>query len=92
MAPVQVIVAAGTTRTVSFPDEFLGEAISLLISNLDAANIATYQIGGESMPVLTLTTGGFRAFDDTKIRLITVTAGAAGAVQIQAQVQQFKVF
>ena len=89
VAPVMVIVPAGTTRTISFPDEFLGEAISILISNLDAANIATYQIGGEAMPTLTLATQAFRTVDDTRIKLITVTAGAAGAVQVEAQVQIF---
>lgn len=87
LAPVMVIVAQGTSKTISFPDEYMGEAVSLLISNLDATNVATYQIGGPAMPTLTLSTSSFRSFDDTKIRLITVTAGAAGAVQVQAQVQ-----
>jgi hypothetical protein len=90
LAPVMVIIPAGTTRVISFPNEFLGEAISILISNLDAANIATYQIGGQSAPILTLSTGAFRSIDDTRIRLISVTAGAAGAVQVEAQVQQFR--
>lgn len=87
LEPVMVIIPAGATRTISFIDEFLGMATSLLISNLDAANIATYRIGGEAMPTLTLSTGAFRAIDDTKISIITITAGAAGAVQLEAQVQ-----
>ena len=91
LAPVMVVVPAGTTRTISFPNEFLGEAISILISNLDATNVATYQIGGEAQPTLTLSTQAFRSIDDTRIKLITVTAGAAGAVQVEAQVQQFEV-
>lgn len=85
-----VVIPAGTTQTISFPNQFLGYAVSILISNLDAANIATYQINGDAMPILTLSTASFRAIDDTKINLITVTAGAAGAVQIEAQVQLFK--
>ena len=89
LSPVMVVIPAGTTRTVSFPDEFLGEAISILITNLDAANTATYQINGTAMPTLTLATQSFRTIDDTRIRQISVTAGAAGAVQIEAQVQQF---
>ena len=88
LKPVMVVVPAGITRTISFPNEFLGEAVSILISNLDAANIATYQIGGNAQPVLTLSTGAFRTIDDTKIKIITITAGAAGAVQVEAQVQK----
>lgn len=88
LEPVMVIVPAGTTRTISFPDEFLGVCISILISNLDAANVATYQIGGAAQPTLTLATQAFRTIDDTKIKLLTVTAGAAGAVQVEAQVQK----
>ena len=87
LSPIMVVVPAGVTRTISFPNEFLGIATSLLISNLDAANIATYQIGGAAMPTLTLSTGAFRVIDDTKVKLITITAGAAGAVQVEAQVQ-----
>lgn len=87
LVPIMVNVPAGTTRTISFPDEFLGEAVSILISNLDASNTASYQINGGSNPTLVLSTASFRAIDDTKIRLITVTAGASGAMQIEAQVQ-----
>lgn len=87
LQPVMIIIAAGTTRTISFPNEFLGIATSLLITNLDAANLAFYQIGGAAMPTLTLSTGAFRTIDDTQVKLITITAGAAGAVQLEAQVQ-----
>jgi hypothetical protein len=89
LAPVMVSIPAGTTRVISFPNEFLGQAISILISNLDAANVASYQIGGQSQPILLLSSGAFRSIDDTLIRVISITAGAAGAVQIEAQVQQF---
>jgi len=87
LAPVMVVIAAGTSKTISFPDEYMGFATSILISNLDASNVATYKIGGDTMPELTLSTGAFRAIDDTMIKLITITAGAAGAVQVEAQVQ-----
>jgi hypothetical protein len=90
LAPVMVNVPLGTTRIISFPDEFLGEAISILISNLDAANVASYRIGGAAQQQLLLSSGAFRAIDDTRIRIIEVTAGAAGAVQVEAQVQQFR--
>jgi len=90
LEPVMVVIPAGTTRTVSFPDEFFGECISILISNLDATNVATYQIGGQSQPTLSLSTGAFRTIDDTRIKIITITAGAAGAVQLEAQVQPYR--
>jgi hypothetical protein len=89
LSPVMVVIPASTTQTISFPNEYLGRAVSLLISNLDATNVATYQIGGNSMPTLTLSTGAFRSIDDTNISLIKVVSGSAGAVQVEAQVQLF---
>jgi len=85
--PIMVIIPAGTTRIISFSHEFFGIATSILITNLDAANVATYQIGGATMPILTLSTAAFRTIDNTKIKLMSITAGAAGAVQLEAQVQ-----
>ncbi len=90
LAPVMVVIPAGTTRVISFPNEFLGKCVSILISNLDAANVATYQIGGQSQPILTLSTAAFRSIDSTKIELLSITAGAAGAVQVEAQVQLYQ--
>jgi hypothetical protein len=92
LAPVTVNIPAGTTRIISFPDEFLGICRSILISNLDAVNIATYRIGGSAQQILSLTTGGFRTIDGTKIKIIEITAGAAGATQVEAQVEIFKGF
>ena len=85
--PVSDEVPAGTSKVISFPNQFLGVAESIVITNLDASNIATYQINGESNPTLTLTTGGERTIDKTVISTIKITAGAAGAVQVQAQVK-----
>ena len=90
LAPVVVVIPAGTTRVISFPNEFLGRCVSILISNLDAANVATYQINGQSMPTLTLSTAAFRSIDETSISTLSITAGAAGAVQVEAQVQLFQ--
>lgn len=87
LAPIMVIIPATESKTISFPDEYLGYATSILISNLDATNVATYQINGNTMPILSLSTGAFRAIDDTKIHLLTIQAGAAGACQVEAQVQ-----
>ena len=90
LSPIMVIVPQGVTQTISFPNEYLGRAVSILISNLDASNVATYQIGGNAMPILSLSTGAFRSIDDTNISIIKITAGAAGAVQVEAQVQLFQ--
>ena len=85
--PVSHIVPAGQTETISFPNQFLGIAESIIITNLDATNVAKYQINGESNPTLNLSTGAFRAIDDTRISTIKIIARAAGAVQIEAQVE-----
>jgi len=81
--PISVIVPTGTTRTISFPQEFFGFGTSIIITNLDGANVATYQINGETQPVLTLGAGDFRTLNSIKLSMIRITAGAAGAVQIQ---------
>ena len=82
--PISVIVAAGATQTISFPQQFFGFGTSLIITNLDATNVATYQINGETQPVLSLQADAFRTLNNIKLSLITIVAGAAGAVQIQA--------
>jgi len=90
LEPVSFIVPTGTTVTRSFPDEFFGLCIAIRITNLDGANVATYQINGESRPTLTLQAGGNRSINDTVIQLITIVAGAAGDVQVEAQVLKFE--
>jgi len=86
LEPVSVIIPAGVTRTISFPNEFFGRAIAIRISNNDAANVATYQINGGSRATLTLAANANRTINDTIINLITIVAGAAGSVQVEAQV------
>ena len=87
LAPISVIVAAATSRTISFPNEFFGELVSFLLTNLDAAAVATYRINGLTQPLLTLGADSFRGIDDTKIRLLEINAAAGGAAQLQGQVQ-----
>lgn len=82
--PISVIVPAGTTRRISFPQEFFRDVESVIISNNDGTNFATYQINGESQPVLTLGAGEFRAINGTVIDLLIITAGALNTVQVQA--------
>jgi len=84
---VKVIVLAAATRTISFPDEFFGEAIDMRLTNLDAAAVATYQMDGDSQPIITLAANSFVTFGSTRIRLITLVAGAGGALQMEATVR-----
>jgi len=87
LAPISIIVPAAGSRTISFPDEFFGIVVSFIITNLDAAAVATYRINGATQPLLTLGADSFRAIDDTKVHLLEINASAGGATQLQAQVQ-----
>lgn len=84
--PVFIQVPAGTTRTVTFPTEFNAIAISCLIENQDSANAASFRINNSTHPAINLSASSFRSFDSMNIVSITVTAGAAGVVDIFAQV------
>jgi len=83
-SPISVIVPAGATQTISFPQTFFGFGTAIIITNLDPSAVATYQINGASQPTLTLLGGDFRTLNGIKIDLITVTAAIGGAFQIQA--------
>jgi hypothetical protein len=83
--PVRVICPAGVTTGISFPDQFLGRAISLKISNNDAANAATYDYNLNGQ-FANLAASSFSTIDNTVVNYLTVIAGAAGTVLIEAQV------
>ena len=86
--PITVQVAAGATRVISFPDEFLGYAVSLLVQNEDGANAATIRIGGASQAALNVPASAFRTWDNVDIKLIEIVAGAGGVTIVQAQLRQ----
>lgn len=88
--PIRVIIPAGTTRVISFPDEFLGVAISIAVNNEDSANAATFRYGGEALPALNLPASSFRTVDNTEVKLLEVIAGAAGQCIVEAQVLPIK--
>jgi len=85
---VKVVIPAATTVITSFPDQFFGRATDLKLTNLDGANVLTYQIDGESTPVLTLLSNSFVTFGATQISLLSVSAGVAGNAQIEATVRK----
>ena len=86
LQPISILIAAGVTRTISFPSEFFGRAIAIRISNNDGAAVATYQINGETNPTLILAAGGNRSINDTVINLLTIVAAPGGSCQVEAQV------
>jgi hypothetical protein len=83
--PVRVICPAGVTTGISFPDQFLGRAISLKISNNDSANAASYDynLNGQFQ---NLAASNFATVDNTIVNYLTITAGAAGTTLVEAQV------
>lgn len=83
--PVRVICPANTTTGISFPDQFLGRAISLKISNNDSANAASYDynLNGQFQ---NLAASNFATIDNTIVNYLTITAGAAGTTLVEAQV------
>ena len=82
---VRVICNAGVRTGISFPDNFLGRAISLKISNNDSANAASYDynLNGQFQ---NLAASNFSTIDNTVVNYLTVIAGAAGTVLVEAQV------
>ena len=83
--PVRVICPAGVTTGISFPDQFLGRAISLKITNNDGTNAATYDYNLNGQ-FANLSASSFDTLDNTVVNYLTVNAGAAGTVLIEAQV------
>ena len=83
--PVLVLVAAGTTRVISTPEEFNGFAISVQLVNQDGTNGALARINGVTTPQFNVPSSGSIGFTDMWINQIEVVAGALGAVVIMMQ-------
>jgi len=83
--PVRVVCPAGVTTGISFPDQFLGRAISLKITNNDGANAATYDYNLNST-FANLAASTFSTIDNTVVNYLTVVAGAAGTTLVEAQI------
>jgi len=85
---IKVVVAAAATRTISFPDEFFGTAKDIRLTNLDGAANASFRIGGDSQPTLQLLPSALLPFGGIGVKLLTITAAAGGAVQVEATIEQ----
>lgn len=83
--PVRVVCAAGATTAISFPDQFLGRAINLKITNNDGANAASYDYNLNAT-FANLAASTFATLDNAVVNYLTVIAGAAGTVLVEAQV------
>jgi len=83
--PVRIVCPQGVQTNISFPDQFLGRCINLKITNNDGTNAATYDYNLNST-FANLASGTFATVDNAVINYLTVIAGAAGTVLIEAQV------
>jgi|TARA_B110000263_G_C15245075_1_gene481301 hypothetical protein len=85
LVPVSVILPAATAnQIISFPDRFLGRAVSIKITNNDGANPATYSYN-QNANFASLAASSFATLDGTIINFLTVNTGAAGTVLVEAQ-------
>tara|TARA_R110000803_G_scaffold141121_1_gene207608 strand:- start:114 stop:467 length:354 start_codon:yes stop_codon:yes gene_type:complete len=83
--PIRIVCPAGVTTGVSFPDQFLGRAIAVKITNNDATNAASYDYNLNSV-FANLSASSFDTLDGAVVNYMTVNAGALGSVLIEAQV------
>ena len=83
--PVRIVCPQGVTTSISFPDQFLGRAISLKITNNDGTNAGSYDYNLNGV-FANLPASSFSTIDNTVVNYLTVIAGAAGTVLVEAQV------
>jgi hypothetical protein len=88
--PISAIVPAGATRVISFPDEFLGIAVNLKITNNDGANAATYRVGQDAMNNRNLAASSFDTISNSNIKYLQVVAGAGDTVLVEAQAYEIE--
>ena len=79
------IVAAGApATTIHYPILYRSIAISLAIKNQDATNTCSFSVNGQ--PTITLSAGSDQNINGQNIVSVQVTPGAAGTVDLLAQV------
>jgi len=83
--PVRLLCPANTTTRISFPDQFLGRATSIKITNNSGANAASYDYNLNGQPQ-NLAASNFSTVDNTVVNYLTIIAGAAGSTLVEAQV------
>jgi hypothetical protein len=83
--PVRVLCPANVRTDISFPDQFLGRAINLKITNNDGTNTASYDYNLNNL-FANLAASSFSTVSNAVVNYLTVIAGAAGSVLIEAQI------
>lgn len=83
--PIRVLCPQGVQTNISFPDQFLGRAIALKISNNDATNAANYDYNLNRV-FANLAASSFDTLDSAVVNYMTINAGAAGTVLVEAQI------
>jgi hypothetical protein len=84
--PISEQVAAGVTRTISFPNIYNGFARSVVISNRDAANAAFIRINGITSTQIRIPPSGSFAFNDQWVSDLQIISGAAGITDVVCEV------
>jgi len=84
--PISKQIAAGATTTISFPNEFNGFARSIVVSNRDGANAAFIKINGVTSTEIRIPPSGSFSFNDQWCVEINIVAGAAGILDLVAEV------
>lgn len=84
--PLPFVCPLAVTTILNFPNLANGIARSVEISNNDAANPATVRINGDRINVRTLGLNSFRTINDQWIVQLEIIAGAAGAVDVVAEI------
>jgi len=83
--PIRVLCPQGVQTNISFPDQFLGRAIALKISNNDGTNAATYDYNLNRV-FANLAASSFDTIDSAVVNYMTINAGALGTVLVEAQI------
>ena len=83
--PIRILCPQNVTTSISFPDQFLGRAINLKITNNDGTNAASYDYNLNKV-FANLPSSTFATVDNAVVNYLTIIAGAAGSVLVEAQV------
>jgi len=83
--PIRILCPAAATTNISFPDQFLGRAIALKITNNDGANAASYDYNLNKV-FANLAASSFDTVDSAVVNYMTIITGAGGSVLVEAQI------
>lgn len=89
---VTIVVAAGTTRTINFPTEFYGLAVSLDVQNEDGTNAASIQVNETGGTPRNIPASQGRTYSSLPIVQVTIVAGALDIVFVNAEIAEMKDF